>query len=340
MKNEKILIIRTDRIGDLTLTLPLAAAIKKQKPNSLVYFLVNSYTKPLVELNNYIDKIICADNITFFNLINLLKRENFDSVLHVFPRTKFAFATFFANIKKRIGTGYRWYSFLFNNKIYEHRKSGDKHELEYNFSLLKFLDINIAPTYNNVDFSIQPKPEDIQKVESLFLQHNINNNKPVITIHPGSGGSAIDLPFESMNNLISLLAQSLSFNLILTGSKAEKELCDKLCLNKNVLNFCGQFSLNELVALISKADLLIANSTGPIHLAAALNKYTIGFYPKFNECSAKRWGPYSGKKYIFEPEIDCNNCNRKQCEKLNCMSSININRVFDTINKIFNSGAE
>ncbi len=340
MKNEKILIIRTDRIGDLTLTLPLASEIKRHKPKSLVYFMVNSYTKPLVELNPNIDRIICADELSLPQLIGLFRKERFEYVLHVFPRSKFAWAAYLSNAKNRIGTGYRWYSFLFNKKIFEHRKSGEKHELEYNFGLLKFLDLNVLPNYSTVDFSIHPKKEDLIKIESTFRENGLNNGKPTIIIHPGSGGSAIDLPFEKMEQLVKLLAQSLNFNIILTGSKAEKDLCEKLNVSKNVLNFCGKFNLSELVALISKADLLIANSTGPIHLAAALNKYTVGFYPKFNECSAKRWGPYSEKKFIFEPELNCNNCNRKQCERLNCMKSIDINKVIKTINKIFNSGEE
>ncbi len=340
MKIEKILIIRTDRIGDLTLTLPMAAEIKKQLPNSKVYFLVKKYTAPLVKLNKYIDEVIEVDNLSFIKLVSLLKKEKFDVVFHVYPRTNFAFATFISFIKIRVGTGYRWYSFLFNKKVFEHRKSGDKHELEYNFSLLEKININVNPNANSVDFSIQPLDKDVKAIKQAFAENGIESEKPTIIVHPGSGGSAIDLSIEKMKELISLLAQSLKFNIVLTGSEAEKELCESLTVSKNVLNFSGKFNLTELVALISQSDLLIANSTGPIHLAAALNKYTVGFYPKFNECSAKRWGPYTSKRFIFEPELDCNNCNRKQCEKLNCMNYININKVLDTITKIFYSREE
>lgn len=340
MKNEKILIIRTDRIGDLTLTLPLAAEIKKNKPNCTICFLVNNYTKSLVELNNFVDKVIAADSLSFFQILKFLLTEKFDSVLHVYPRAKFAWGTFLAGIKNRIGTGYRWYSFLFNKKIFEHRKSGDKHELEYNFNLISMLGISTHPNYDSVDFNIHPKQSDLTLIYEIFNKYSLNNGKPTIILHPGSGGSAIDLPFNKILELITILAQSLQFNIILTGSKAEKELCNKLTISNNVLNFSDRFNLSELVALISKADVLIANSTGPIHLAAALNIFTIGFYPKFNECSAKRWGPYSNKRFIFEPEIDCKECNRKQCESLNCMNSIDVKKVFKTINKIFYSGEE
>ena len=89
-----------------------------------------------------------------------------------------------------------------------------------------------------------------------------------------------------------------------------------------------------MVALINKADLLVANSTGPLHIAAALKKYVIGFYPKIKVCSPERWGPYSEKSFIFQPEIDCNTCTREQCERLNCMNSINIDAVYKKIESV------
>ena len=102
----------------------------------------------------------------------------------------------------------------------------------------------------------------------------------------------------------------------------------------NFINLAGKFDLSQLIAVINKSDLLIANSTGPIHIAAALGKNVIGFYPKIAACSPNRWGPYTNKKNIFMPEITCSNCTKKQCEKLNCMNSININEVFEAAKKI------
>ena len=92
--------------------------------------------------------------------------------------------------------------------------------------------------------------------------------------------------------------------------------------------------MNEFIALLNNTDLLLANSTGPIHIAAALGKYVIGFYPKIVACSPKRWGPYTDKKVIFSPTIDCSDCNPKQCEKLNCMDSISPDEVIESAKNI------
>lgn len=336
-KKNKILIVRTDRIGDVVLTLPLANIIKSRYVDSEVHFLVKNYTKPLVELNKLIDKVYTIDELSFLQILKLLRREKYTSIIHVYPVSKLVFAAFFAGIKNRIGTGYRLYSFLLNKKIFEHRKTGSRHELEYNVQLLKEIDINFNPDINNVDFSIQPRLEDVKTIDKILSEKGIKYNLPIIIIHPGSGGSAIDLPLERFVELSTKLAQSLKFNVIITGSKSEKDICEKLVVDKSIINLSGSLTLTELVALINRAEMLVANSTGPIHLAAALKKQVIGFYPKFNECSPKRWGPYTNKKSIFQPEIGCNNCSREQCERLNCMNSIDINKVFNTILNIMNT---
>ena len=114
------------------------------------------------------------------------------------------------------------------------------------------------------------------------------------------------------------------------------ELCKKFEINDSVINFTGQLDISLLKALIKKADLFISNSTGPLHIAAAFSVYVIGFYPKILSCSQKRWGPYTKYKTIFNPTIDCSNCTREQCEKLNCMNSIDIGRVFDETRRVLN----
>lgn len=334
---KKILIIRTDRIGDVVLTLPLAKIIKQAYPNSHITFLARDYTKVLPESNKYIDEVLTLpiENGKLFatELMSMIKAGKYDAAILVYPRTKIAFAVFMARVKKRIGTGYRWFSFLFTDKIYEHRKTGDKHELEYNLNLLKPLGIENIDK-NSVSFDIQVAKESEQKAQSIFDENHIPTDKKLIIIHPGSGGSSIDLPISKFIQLSERLAHELDCSIVITGSSSEIEACKKLMNGKNTYNLAGQLNLDELVAVINRSDLLIANSTGPIHIAAALGKNVVGFYPKINECSVERWGPYTNKRIIFSPTIDCSNCTREQCERLNCMNSINIDDVFSGIQKL------
>ncbi len=334
---KNILIVRTDRIGDVVLTLPLASIIKKYFPSAKVTFLVSEYTRSLAENNPYIDEVVTlkveGGKLNVAENVKMLKNK-FDTCVTAFPTFKIGLIIFLSNIKSRIGTGYRWYSFLFNKKIYEHRKYGEHHELEYNVRMLKQLGIEENINEGSVSFNLHAGKNSRQKISGELKQMGINSNKKIVIIHPGSGGSAVDLPFEKMKKIIQLMAHELDCEILITGSHNEKELCDSLVVNKKTKSVAGMFELNELTALIEKADLLIANSTGPIHIAAALGKNVIGFYPKIAACSPKRWGPYTNNKIIFSPVIDCENCTKDQCNKLNCMSTIDINEVFDSIKKM------
>lgn len=339
MKNEpkNILIVRTDRIGDLILTLPLAGLIKKQNPNSKVSFLVREYTKNLVSHHPHIDEVLVLKeldgNVRLFDNIKLIKQKKFDSCIVVYPRFRISLIVFFSGIKNRIGTGYRWYSFLFNQKVYEHRKNAEHHELEYNVNLLEKLGIKINLNESNVSYDLKTDDNAMQNVIKTLIDEKIDLQKQIIIVHPGSGGSSMDLPINKFTWLVNKL-DSDNYQIILTGSKNEIELCEKIKSSNKVKNLAGKFNLDELTALISKSSMFISNSTGPIHIAAALGKYTVGFYPKIVSCSKERWSPYTNKKLVYEPQVDCKNCTREQCEKLNCMDSIDITKVYTEIKNV------
>ena len=333
---KNILVVRTDRIGDVVLTLPMANLIKKNYPNSELVFMVRKYTSPLVQNNKFIDDLIIYDEAKNFSaLLNEIKKFNFDSAIVVHPSFRIARLIFLAKINTRIGTGFRWYSFLFNKKLYVHRKYGTKHELVHNIELLKFFGIDEEIREENAEFGICVSEEKSKKIKEVFDEYKIDKSKPIIIIHPGSGGSAVDFPIEGFKDLVSYLS-TLDVELILTGTKKEFNICEKISSSKTK-NFAGKFNLEELISLINETDVLIANSTGPIHIAASLKKFVVGFYPKFPAASPVRWGPFTNRKLIFTPDIDCRNCTRKQCERTNCMKSISAKEVFEKLKKVLYS---
>lgn len=336
---KNILIVRTDRIGDVVLTLPLAAIIKKHYTDSKITYLLNEYTKPLAENNHFIDKVItllnCSGKYKILANAKYLKNQ-FDTAIIAFPSFRIALILFLAGIKIRIGTGYRWYSFLFNRKIYDHRKTAEYHELEYNVRLLKKIGIEEKVSFANVIFGLSVTSSVDDEVNKKLKNIGITNDDKFIILHPGSGGSALDLPFESMKKLSTELSLMNKFKILITGNEKEKKLCQSLVVNKNTINAASLFSLSEMISVINKSYLLIANSTGPIHIAAALSKQVIGFYPKVITCSEERWGPYTNNKVIFKPDERCSGHTIQQCKEQNCMASIKVEEVVKSVVMLIN----
>jgi heptosyltransferase-3 len=338
--HQKILIVRTDRIGDVVLSIPLAEIVKKKYPDSKVTYFIRQYTRELLDGNSFIDDVIIANEsdgkILFIENLNKIRSGNFDACIVVNPTLKITLIMFLAGIKNRIGTGYRWYSVLFNNKVYEHRKFGDKHELEYNINLLSKLGIDNNGISKGIKFHLQVDKSSSEKINSIISQKGFKSGNKIIIVHPGSGGSSVDLPKEKLIELTKMISNLKNVSVVITGSKSESELCKEFEINNSVINLSGQLNLSLLKALIIKASIFISNSTGPMHIAAALGVHVIGFFPKILACSQKRWGPYTEKKSIYVPTIDCSNCTRQQCEKLNCMNSIDVGKVFDETKQILN----
>jgi len=334
---KNILIVRTDGIGDVVLSLPLAGLIKKYYPDCKVTFLLRNYTKELTDEHPNINEVIIIKEnngkIPVSSNVNQLKKKSFDSCIVVYPTLVTALIVYLSRINIRVGSGYRWYSFLFNRRVYEHRKYAEKHELEFNVSLLKIFGINESVTPNNVKFDIKINPTTLDSVKKKLSNYGVDLTKKIIIAHPGSGGSAVDLPLEKFAEIVSSLINLEKAAVIVTGSENEKEICDLISGDSNVVKLAGKLNLSELAALISCCSVFISNSTGPIHIAAALGIFTIGFYPKILACSAKRWGPYTTKKAVFLPEIECENCTREQCERIDCMNSINYEGVIKEVKK-------
>ena len=163
--------MRTDRIGDVILSTPVLTALKGHYPDSHISMMVQRYTRDLVEGHPHVDKVICFEDIadrSFLSRVRFIRQQHFDHVFLLHPRLHLSLLMFVARIPVRIGSGYRWYSFLFNRRIFEHRKTAQHHELDYNLRMLQAIDIQVP---KSVEFFFHIPKSAWDHVE-LLLQHH------------------------------------------------------------------------------------------------------------------------------------------------------------------------
>lgn len=323
MNPKSIIISRTDSIGDVILTLPLAGILKQFFPDLHIIFLGSTYTKDIVACSKYIDEFIDwqhIKNLTKNEAVAYLKNTNADTILHVFPRKEIAALARKAGIKNRIGTTNRLYHWFTCNKLLRFsRKNSQLHEAQLNVKLLK--PFGIEKEFNLLElaafYGFESKIPVSENILSLIDKQKFN-----LILHPKSKGSAREWGLGNFAGLIEILPKD-KFKIFVSGTEAEAQLMQSEILDKykdSITNISGKYTLAEFISFISQADGLIAASTGPLHIAAALGKVAIGIYPPIKPMHPGRWMPIGEKADYLVTEKFCEDC--RKTNDCHCMRSI------------------
>ncbi len=336
---KNILLVRTDRIGDVILSLPAAALLKDLYPGCRITFLAREYTAPLIALSKQVDAVINDDPaLSARALAKIIKTHDFDLAVLLHPTGRLAWALWLAGIPARIGTAYRSYSLLFNRRVKQHRKFSLKHELEHNLDLVRS-GLGL-PSGEGKEY--QPEisiPPELKEQTARKLSGIIDTNQPFMVIHPGSGGSARDWPIQKFAELIDKIIisnlKSQISNIVVTLGPGEEHLKEKLRAHlKTQPAWVSGLSLPELAAFLSQAKLMVSNSTGPLHIATAVKTKVIGLYCPMIPCHPKRWGPYGPGHMTIVPNVSlCRQCIGPKCPEYDCMAKIMVDEVYSKTNQ-------
>ena len=316
-----ILLSRTDSIGDVILSLPLTGLLKEKYPECKITFLGRSYTKAIIELSEYINRFEnweVYEKLPEDEQVKKFKNLQADWILHVFPDSRIATLAKKALIKNRVGTSHRiFHWFTCNRHISFSRRKSDLHEAQLNCKLLAPFGIavpalKIIPQY----FGLRKPEEGSEKILPLIDEQRKN-----IVLHPKSKGSAREWGLNNFDRLIELLPAG-KFKIFVSGTREEGGLMNELLVKHKgkIVDITGRFTLSEFITFLFQADGIVAASTGPLHIAAALGRTAIGIYPPIKPMHPGRWAPLGKKTHILVKEDYCNDCRKS----LNCHCIQNI----------------
>jgi ADP-heptose:LPS heptosyltransferase len=329
----KILVIRNDKIGDFMLAWPSFALLKKQYPDTEITALVPEYTAPLARQCEWIDEVLIDQRQDKFiddiqSLTIKIKNNNYDVSISLFSEIRTAVALWLAGVKTRIGPATKLAQILLNKKLKQNRSRSLKPEHEYNLDLVRyFIKLNNQepvtlqhPPYLNFD---QTETERIKT--TLHSEHAISLDTNLAIIHPGTGGSAINLPLKDYAELANCIAATKKVYFIITAGPGELENAKYLSTlldtphhihysKGNIVDFCK---------FVSIVDIFISGSTGPLHIAGALNIRTVAFYPSRKSATSLRWQTLNDPNKRLAFTLD-NNTDEKK-------SKINMQRVCEQV---------
>lgn len=309
----------------------MAGVLKKLFPESTILFLGSAYTRDIVETSHFVDRFINWDEISGMDRCTRVETFNSlkaDVIIHVFPRRAIAILARRAKIPIRIGTTGRAYHYLLCNRLVAlSRKRSNLHEAQLNLKLIRSLGANDQYTLDEI-----PDYYGFDKVDSLPVQFAslLSKQKFNLVIHPKSKGSAREWGLDNFKQLIEILPQD-KFEIFISGTEADGKEIKSGLLDQfdHVNDLTGKLTLKELVSFINNADGLLAASTGPLHISAALGKFTLGLYPPIKPMHPGRWAPIGKHAHYLVLDKNCSDC-RKQGECL-CMKSISPEEVKDKL---------
>lgn len=300
-----IIISRTDSIGDVVLTLPVAKVLKDFFPSVKIGFLGKAYTKGIIEACKYVDEFIELEY--FLNKPVTVCGESAEAIIHVFPVAKIARRAKQLQIPRRIGTTNRLYHWLSCNELVKlSRKKSLLHEAQLNLKLLKPFGIDSDCSLDEIGNSfglerLEPLGENIIAL--------IEKNRYNLILHPKSQGSAREWGLQNFIDLVKLLDPH-KYRIFISGTRKEREKLQPLfdAVTAQVVDITGTMDLKQFISFINHCDGLVANSTGPLHIAAALGKEAFGIYPPLRPIDPGRWAPLGPNAKFFVLDKSCTDC--------------------------------
>lgn len=318
---EKILIIKLGATGDVIRTTPILHPIKKQFPNSKIFWLTLS---PAVVPET-------VDVVLDFNLANIefLKAEKFELLINLDKDKEACALANLINSKEKKGFILKDGIPFPANSLAEHKyltgifddysKQNTKNYMVEMFEIIGF-------DYNGEKYILP-------NFKSQNEDWNLDKKKKVIGLNTGCGGRWTSRLWkdEYWISLAKSLLQN-NYEVVFLGGELEDEK-NKMLAEKSGGKYFGYFSLEKFIGLVDNCDLVVTAVTMAMHITIGLNKKIILFNNIFNKHEFELFG--LGE--IIEPEKECTCFYKPTCTnpEYRCMDLISVEKVFESINRLF-----
>jgi ADP-heptose:LPS heptosyltransferase len=296
---QKILVVRNDKLGDLMLAWPAFAALKRSLPGSELHALVSAYTAEIARLCPDIDQLIidpggAAGRAAERSLVDMLRKENYTASITLFSTTRIGWILLKSRIPIRVTPKTKLAQIFHNKRLTQRRSRSEKPEYAYNVDLVRYY---LALTGTRCREGKAPwlvfPPDEVDALRRKFcIEHNIEFSQRIVFLHPGSGGSARNLSLEQYARLAGALTSTRGHHIVISAGPGELDKAHAISGQLGTTAHTIYHSTDGLANYarhIAFCDLFIGGSTGPLHIAGALNRNTAAFYPRRRSSTALRW---------------------------------------------------
>lgn len=336
-----ILINALVNLGDVVLTTSAIALLKKAYPNAKVTMLCKGVVRQAVENNPVIDEVMVFDYKAkqnslgkMLDMVKEIKRHNFDLSISFDRKLRPAILCFLAGIPTRVGADRIFddkpskVTWLYTDTIkIKHDIVNTLQAETYQEIVRGFTGLNghEVPVFANLTKKNHEKAE-------MLLSRLPKSDKVIALCVKGTFGLKT-WPKEYFATVVNELNQKYNAAFFVVGAPGDRAYSDEVIkeIGLPVENFCGDTSLTDLAALISKVDLFVTVDTGATHIAATTGVKMVTMY---GCTSPKRWHPFNKNARVMSYDPECCPCSYGENEcpylpKPKCLYEVTPNKVLD-----------
>lgn len=345
-KVSSVLVTKLRHHGDVLLSSPVFAALKRHAPHLAIDALVYQDTAEMLTFHPAIRCVHTIDRgwkrqgaIAQFQaeagLVSKLRRARYDVIIHLTDHTRGLWLKWLSGARygvARADVSKPLWRRSFSH-LYALPRGTPRHTVELDLDALRR--VGIYPAESERALVLIPGPAAEERVNQLMAVHRLQARQ-FIHVHATSRWMFKCWRVSELAKTIDAL--SPRFPIVLTAAPAAREIAMiaeiKSALNVPVVDLAGQLSLKELAALIGQARLSLCVDSAPMHIAAAMQTPVVALFGPSSEIV---WGPWRVQNRIVHSQLPCRPCGNDGCgggKVSECLTELPAAQVIDAVNAL------
>jgi heptosyltransferase-2 len=307
----RILIAQTSFLGDVVLSTPVSAALRRRYPDAHITMLVRPETAGVLEEHPAVDAVLTDDKrgrergLGSLRVVRRLRQGHFDLALALHKSFRTAWMLAAAGIPRRIGFRQSAGWFLYHRRV---QRDATRHDVERNLSILAGIDIDPTTAISR-PFVACPAAA-MARLQPLLDAHDVGPDTRLIGVAPGSAWATKRWTVDGFAALLDDVQRDLGAIPVLLGARGDVAYAEAVerAAATPVINLVGQTDLGMLIAAIDRCLVLVTNDSAPMHIAVARNTPVVAIFGPTTP--AQGYGPYSDRAVVVQRELSCRPCSR------------------------------
>lgn len=326
---QRILCIKPRGIGDIVLATIVLDNLAAAFPGATIDFLTEQFAMDAVR-----DHPLVADVVAMrggvVSMALELRRRKYDLVIDLWTNPRTAQMTWLSGARYRVGYGYRGRRYAYN--ILGTADRGGHHSAEHNLELLKAMDVPVVS--RRVQFFTRPEEDE---AAGRWLAANLGNRQ-IVGIVPSGGWPSKRAPVSTWVAICGAMEREYDAGIVVLwgpGDEADVEGIKSALVHRVAI--APPTTVRAMAGFLKLCGLVVANDSGPMHIAAALGVPTVGLFGPTDPRNHGPFGPNGG--YVIRNELHCIVCNKLQCPYAHeCLVQISPDAVVAKANELAGPG--